>query len=134
MALQNAYQRMIQEHPNLESRLQIIFISVDPFRDTPGILSDYVSYFNPKFVAATGDPSELYRLTMQLGTDYSYVDTATGRELHDNKHRPAQDYLVTHGSGVYVFDDRARLVTWAAPPHPPARIVSMMERYMEKSW
>ena len=134
MALRNAYQRMIQEHPNLESRLQIIFVSVDPFRDTPEVLSDYVSYFNPKFVAATGDPAELYRLTMLLGTDYSYVDSATGRELHDTQHQPARDYLVTHGAGVYVFDDRARLVTWAEPPHVPARIVSMMERYMGKSW
>src|SRR5688500_13088068 len=46
---------------------QVVFISVDPERDSPQRLSEYVKYFNATFTGATGDAAELGRLALALG-------------------------------------------------------------------
>ena len=52
---------------DVRNALRVYFVSVDPERDTPGLLADYVGYFNPDFIGATAPMDELQILTGSLG-------------------------------------------------------------------
>lgn len=58
----------------LEDKVQFIFVSIDPNRDSTEALKQYVQYFNSDFLGATGDHQELKKLTGQLGVHYEIVD------------------------------------------------------------
>jgi len=57
---------------------RFIFISVDPDRDTPEVLNEYINFFNPKFYALTGDAPNILSLASQLGVAYKVADHQPG--------------------------------------------------------
>ena len=126
-ALKGSIRRLQQDNSNLTGHIRVIFISVDPFRDTPVVLKDYLSYFSPQFIGASGPPPELKRFTKLLGITYDYADTETGEPFADTTHRPPGDYVVNHSADFYVFDDHARLLIWVKPPHTIHRVVSILK-------
>ena len=124
-ALNSAFHRLESENAQLATDTQVVFVSVDPFRDSPPVLADFIKHFNPRFIGVTGPPAQLHLLTDPLGASYDYADPVSGDPLGDTMQQPQQKYTVDHGSGFYVFDDRARTVAWVLPPHTPDRIVSV---------
>jgi len=98
-------------------QLQMIFVSVDPERDRPQQLQDYVSYFDPTFIGVTGDPDEIDKLTNQTGILYGYedADEETG------------NYVVNHSAQILLFDPQARLHTVLSPPFDSATIVRNLQ-------
>lgn len=78
-------------------KLQIVFVSVDPKRDTPEHLKKYVEFFHPDFLAATGEDLELKQLTKQLALQYKI-------------HTPDEkgDYLVDHSAWLIIVNPDAR--------------------------
>jgi protein SCO1/2 len=126
-ALNSFYGRLNAEDPGFAADTQVVFVSVDPFRDTVPVLADYIRHFNPAFIAATGTPAELQHLTRPLGASYDYADPASGRPLGDLTRPPSQDYTVDHAAGLYLFDARARNVAWILPPHTPERLYSVYQ-------
>lgn len=131
LMLDGAYRKLAREDADLAGRLQVVFVSVDPFRDTPAVLDDYLAYFNPGFIGATGAPADLRRLAIPLGANYSYADRGSGRPFADTRRRPAQDYTVNHAAGLYVFDERARLFARLAPPLTADGIERLFSRLRE---
>lgn len=96
----------------IADRWRFDFISVDPKRDTPDVLRNYVAFFNPDFVAATGSDDELTRLTRSLGLLYSRTPTANG------------DEQVDHSASVVIVDPEGRLVGMFRPPFAPDAVAS----------
>lgn len=92
---------------------QVIFVSVDPARDTPGRLGAFVSFFDPGFVGAAGSDAELASLTKHLGVHYERHD-ATDKKL----------YVVDHSAVVYLIDPRGRLKAVFSWPHDPAAMAA----------
>jgi protein SCO1/2 len=86
--------------------VQFIFVSVDPERDTPERLGEFVPYFHPDFIGVTGDPAELERLTGALGIHYAKAEGRTER-----------DYLVDHSTAVMLIDPQRRLHAVFSRPH-----------------
>ena len=125
--LNSAYHRLEQQAPKLAASTQVVFVSVDPFRDTQPILRDFVSHFNKDFLGATGPAAQLHRLTDPLGASYDYTDADSHALFPDDKRPTQKDYVVDHSSSLYIVDDKARLVTWVLPPHTAQRIVSVYE-------
>ena len=83
----------------------ILFVTVDPQRDTLPVLSEYVSAFTPRAQGLRGTDNQLVRLARRLKVTYKV--TATGPD--------APDYAVSHGKSVYVFDATgAARVMWPA--------------------
>lgn len=80
------------------ARVQPIFISVDPARDTPEVLSKYVGAFSPKILPLTGTRAELMKVTQLYGTYFKYVKTGGGL-----------GYTVDHSGNTYVIDARGKL-------------------------
>jgi protein SCO1/2 len=66
------------------AEVQPLFISVDPERDTPSVLSDYVSMFNPRIIGLTGSPAQIrsvadaykafYAKVFPKGDDFYMID------------------------------------------------------------
>lgn len=58
----------------LEDKVQFIFVSIDPNRDSTEALKQYVQYFNSDFLGATGEHQALKKFTSELGVHYEIVD------------------------------------------------------------
>jgi protein SCO1/2 len=83
------------------AQVRVLFVSVDPRRDTTEVLKRYVSHFGPQFVGLRGDQAELTELSKRYRISYHY-------EAPDEY----GNYEVDHSSAVFVFGrhGRARLL------------------------
>lgn len=81
--------------------IDVLFLSVDPKRDTPERLQRFTSSFGPNMVGLTGTQEQLKALTKRYRVTYGYG------EPNDNGF-----YLVSHSSAIFVFgpEDRSRLL------------------------
>lgn len=87
------------------SKVRFLFISVDPDRDTPARLAQYVHYFSPDFEAATGPDAELQKLGADLGFVYQKVPGST-----------PGTYLMDHSAALILINPQAQLVGYIMPP------------------
>lgn len=94
---------------------QVIFVSVDPERDTPDMIGDYVRYFDKDFIAVTGDKAMIKALTLQMSVVYMQMPVTD-----DN---PDSGYLIDHSSALLLLNPEGKLVAFLNPPHDPATIV-----------
>ncbi len=83
------------------SRVQVLFVTVDPERDTPAVLRQYVPSFHPEFLGLCGDAESTARVAKEFKVFY--------------QKQPAKDggYSVDHSAGTYVFDREGRLRLFA---------------------
>lgn len=94
-----------------DNPLQIWFLSVDPKRDSIERLHEYINYFNPEFVAATGPHTELFPLVRSMGMMYS---------LSESTDKP--DYLVDHSASIVVINPDGNVVGRFKPKHIPGKL------------
>jgi protein SCO1/2 len=80
------------------SRLQGLFISIDPERDTADIMKAYMASFDPSFLALYAKPDELPALAKSFKVYYKKVDGPT-----------PTSYTMDHSAGSYVFDPQGRI-------------------------
>lgn len=78
--------------PGAHDELRVLFVSVDPARDTPEHLRRYTDYFGDSVIGLTGDKPALDALTKRYRVTYGYGD----KDADGN-------YSVSHASGVFVF-------------------------------
>ncbi|MET0064733.1 MAG: SCO family protein [Candidatus Thiodiazotropha sp.] len=82
-----------------QARVQPLFISVDPGRDSLDRLETYVNYFHPSLIGLTGTDAELTQVTHRYGAAYRIV-----RQAQET------DYPVDHSADSYLIDTRGQLV------------------------
>ncbi|MGO3055998.1 SCO family protein [Halomonas sp. AOP43-A1-21] len=87
--------------------IQVLFISVDPARDTPEVLKRYTDAFGPEFVGLSGDKAAIDAVTNRYRVAYEY-----GEENENG------DYLVTHSSAVFAFDREGQAQFLVRDSHP----------------
>jgi protein SCO1/2 len=85
--------------------LRVIFISVDPARDTPAQLAQYVHAFDPDFIGLTGSTAMLQRVAQRFGVAYQRVDL------------PGGDYSMDHSSTIFLMDARGHNVAVFNAPY-----------------
>ena len=85
-------------------RVQFLFVSVDPERDTPEQLCRYVDFFNKEFIAATGTDDQLTALTRSLGLVYARIPDESG------------GYSVDHSASAVIIDPQGRRAGLFRPP------------------
>jgi protein SCO1 len=78
--------------------VRVLFVTVDPDRDTLAVLKDYANAFGPQVVGLRGDPDQLAALAKRYRVSYS-VTPASGD----------QPYTVAHSSAIYVFDQAGKV-------------------------
>jgi protein SCO1/2 len=79
-------------------RVQVLFITVDPERDTPELLAKYVPAFDPRFLGLTGDKAAIEKVAKEFRVFYQ---KSPGKE--------PGSYSMDHTSGSYVFDPQGRI-------------------------
>lgn len=105
--------------PEAAGKVQVLFVSVDPERDTPETLKAYVPYFHSSFLGLYGTPEEVARAANEFKVVYrKHVEPgATG-------------YLVDHSAGSYVLDGQGRLRLYMPFAHPAQAIAQDLNTLM----
>ena len=121
--------KILEKNPAVFPEIQNIFVSVDPKRDTPEALKEYVSYFNDRFIGVTGSTAELDDFSRQMSALYT---------IHANEaDQSADTYTVTHNSTVFLVDPQGRLYGRFPPPQNPQEIAEVFMKirtfYNERS-
>ncbi len=93
------------------ARVQVLFVTVDPERDTPELLARYVPSFNPTFLGMYADANALAELAREFKVIYQKSSV-----------KGPADYLIDHSAGTYVFDPQGRLRLHIAYGTGPAAI------------
>jgi protein SCO1/2 len=92
-------------------KVQVLFVTVDPERDTAAVLQRYVPAFNPSFIGLRGDLEATTRAAREFKVYF--------------KKQPAKDghYSVDHGAGTFILDRDGRLRLFAQHGQGPAALV-----------
>jgi protein SCO1/2 len=85
-------------------RARVLFISIDPQRDTPSLLAEYLRAFDPQFEGLTGEPGAISALAASFGVAVNRVEL------------PGGDYTMDHSAVVFLVDERARIAAIFTPP------------------
>ena len=94
-ALSRASQVMELLGPEQAAKLQVLFVTVDPERDTPELLRDYMAAFDPRFVALRGDAQATQATADAFKVYYKQVPTGS-------------TYTMDHTALSYLFDPQGR--------------------------
>ena len=92
--------------------LRVLFVSIDPQRDTPQGVALYVHAFDPAFTGATGAPAAIAAVAQNFGVAVSRVDL------------PGGDYTMDHSAVVFLLDDAARIAAIFTPPFEVAAMAA----------
>jgi protein SCO1/2 len=85
-----ALRRFEKSDPERAARVIPIFVSVDPERDTPAVIKDYVAAFHPRLVGLTGTPSQLADMVRRYGAYYGKEARSAGGGYNVNHSRLAE--------------------------------------------
>jgi protein SCO1 len=80
----------------LASRVEVLFISLDPERDAPKLLKAYVTAFDPRFIALTGSSAQINDVANSFSVQFAKVGQG-------------ENYTIDHSTGTYVVDKTGRL-------------------------
>lgn len=84
--------------------LTVLLVSVDPARDKPEQLEQYVHAFDVSFKGVTGEPAQIERVAREFGVAIARVDLGGG------------EYTVDHSAAVFLMNDKAQRVAVFTPP------------------
>ena len=108
---------------DVNEALRVMFVSVDPDRDTPELLKSYVEYFNPDFIGATGTEPNLQQLTRSLGIAY-FLERESADQV---------SYEVGHSASFILLNPASQFAGLFGAPHDSNAIaqdlVNLIERY-----
>ncbi len=107
---------------DVSSALQVYFVSVDPERDSPEILADYVAYFNPDFTGASAELEKLTPLTRSLGIAHALRNKTEGNPAYD----------VDHSAAIVLINPRAEYAGLFGAPHDAQAMARDMTLIIER--
>jgi protein SCO1/2 len=82
------------------AKLQPLFITVDPQRDTPEVMGEYTQSFDPRIVGLTGNPQQVATVAQEYGAYWVRHRTGPG----------AEDYVMDHSTYLYIMDPQGKFV------------------------
>jgi protein SCO1/2 len=91
---------------------RLVFVSVDPERDTPARMAAYLRHFGPDLVGATGSPAAIGSFTRDLGLAQVKVPGV------------GDDYTVDHSAALVLLDPQVRVAGYFPPPHDVNRLAA----------
>nr|WP_298721578.1 SCO family protein [uncultured Steroidobacter sp.] len=88
-----------------EQRPHVVLVSVDPKRDTPERLAQYVKSFSPTFTGITGEQSAVQEFALKMGVPVAITE------------QPGGNYTVDHSAAIFVVDPSGALRALSSTPH-----------------
>ena len=108
--------------PDEAKKVQMLFVTVDPERDTLDKLKTYTAYFHPNILGLTGTPEEIKAVARQYGVMYAKQDTGS-----------AGGYVVDHSAYTYVITPDGSLFKSLDHGTPPAQVLEAIRAAMSKN-
>ena len=96
---------------SLRERFRVIMVSVDPERDTPEVLKEYMANFGPAFIGLTGSPEQIRHMAKIWRAYYRKVPDENG-----------EGYSMDHSAVTYLLDEKGRYLRHFAYGTPPERM------------
>jgi protein SCO1/2 len=114
----------VREHMDADAETQIVFVSVDPERDTPERLAEYVAFFDPAMLGVTGEIGEVMELSRSAGAFHQKAEGENGDE-----------YLVDHTTSLFLVGPEAYVHAILHEPEDPQAFVDLLKqlRTIERS-
>lgn len=107
--LKTVYPKLQQIESDLP--LKVLFVSVDPKRDTIDRLKEYISFFHPEFTAATAEHKQLFPLIRSMGMMYSMSESTE-----------TDDYLVDHSASIVIINPEGNVIGRFKPKAVPGEM------------
>lgn len=112
--------QVMQQLGDRADNTRILFVSVDPARDTPEVMHDYVNAFDQHIVGLTGNNDQIKSLAKRYRVSY-----------HRGNANDNGNYEVSHSSGVYVFDEEGHLRLLATSGTTPDAIAHDVKQLLD---
>ena len=100
--------------------MQPIFVTLDPRRDTPAMLKEYVAHFHPRFVALRGSEEKTRRVALRYKVFYEKVPRPGGK-----------GYFIDHAAFTFLLDREGKFAGLFPPGTPPERMTVMVRDLLE---
>jgi protein SCO1 len=114
----NAIGNALDELGPRAAGVQPIFITVDPERDTPQVVADYVKAFDPRMVGLSGTPEQIAAAAKEFRVYYKVRPLGRG------------EYAIDHSSFIYVIDPQSRVVELLTGNLPGHSVAEELRRLM----
>ena len=115
-ALQDMAAAVDKLSPAERAQVQIVFITVDPARDTPAVMKSYASAFSPEVEGLTGSPGAIAQAAREYRVYYA---------RHDEK---GGDYSMDHSSIIYLMDKQGQFVSVFTQDTTPDEMASDLRK------
>jgi len=102
-------------------RLNYVFVTVDPERDTPKVMHDYVSAFDPRIRGLTGTSEQIAKVAKEYGVYYKRIPTSDGGYVRD------------HSAVLYMMDPNVRFVGVIPYQEDTAKAVAKLKKLAAQS-
>ncbi len=112
---------LLNKLEGLAKNIEPIFITIDPTRDTPELLKNYLSFFDKRIIGLTGTQEEIEKISFQYHVYYSY----------QNKDK-VKDYTVNHTANIYLLDKENNVEKIFVPGTPFSEFYKYVNRYLLK--
>ena len=99
---------------------QILFVSVDPKRDSVAKLNQYINYFNKEFIALKAEHDQLFPFTRNLGLMYGIVENT-----QDNSAEKDANYLVNHSASIALINPQGNVAALFKPELAVGKVPSI---------
>jgi len=104
--------RILDEDKAIKQQPQVIFVSIDPDRDKPETLKEYLTAFNPEFIGVTGTLDEIKKLTAKLSVYFQKIGDDEENYL----------YEMNHMAGLFLTNPDGKLVASFKPTATPKEL------------
>ncbi|MDP2878436.1 MAG: SCO family protein [Sulfuricella sp.] len=112
-------QALTRLSPEERGKTRLLYVSVDPARDTPARLKEYTAYFHPDMIGATGTPEQIAAVTRAYGASYARQAA-----------RPDGGYAVDHSAQTYVIGPDGRLAGEIEYGANAAKVVDTVRKFL----
>lgn len=112
------YQQVMKLLGKDSDRVQVLFVSIDPQRDTPQVLAGYVPFFDKRFMGLTGSAEAVRKVAAQYKIVAQRQDRADG------------GYTMDHSAGSYLFDTTGKLRVYVPYGTPAADIAHDLQQLL----
>jgi len=103
-----------------DNEYQVMFVSIDPERDTLDHIDRYLEYFDSRFIGATAEDENLTEFAKQFGATYYRADSTS-----------PDSYLMAHTSSIFLIDPKGRYVATFSPPHDHKHIAAEFQKIID---
>lgn len=126
--LMQGYRLFEKQNPALAAKVQPIFITIDPQRDTPSVVKNYVGNFHPKLIGLTGTSDEIADVAKEFAVYYAKDERSGGSE-----------YLMNHLRAPYLMGPEGKPLAILPTDQPgteedegsPERVLAELDRWVK---